>query len=83
MTRRPAARADNLRPALARKLNSTWRPVAVVGAIAAMALAGCGGKDAPDLANGKKLFIGKGTCGSCHTAYRVQLPDKTYEIKTP
>jgi len=25
----------------------------------------------------------QGTCGSCHTAHRVQLEDKTYEIKTP
>ena len=31
-----------------------------------MALAGCG-RSEPDLVNGKKLFIGKGTCGSCHT----------------
>jgi len=29
-------------------------------------LAGCG-RSEPDLVNGKKLFIGKGTCGSCHT----------------
>ncbi len=52
---------------MARKLNSTWRPVAVVGAVAALALSGCGNQDHADLANGKKLFIGKGTCGSCHT----------------
>jgi plastocyanin len=31
-----------------------------------VALAGCG-RSEPDLVNGKKLFIGKGTCGSCHT----------------
>jgi mono/diheme cytochrome c family protein len=38
-----------------------------VGALAALALTGCGGSDSADLVNGKKLFIGKGTCGSCHT----------------
>jgi mono/diheme cytochrome c family protein len=46
----------------------TRRSVAVVGALAALALAGCGRSgDAADLANGKQLFIGKATCGSCHT----------------
>ena len=25
----------------------------------------------PDLVNGKKLFIGKATCGSCHTLQRA------------
>jgi plastocyanin len=39
----------------------------VVGAIAALALSGCGRGGSADLANGKKLFIGKATCGSCHT----------------
>jgi plastocyanin len=29
-------------------------------------LAGCG-RSEPDVVNGKKLFIGKATCGSCHT----------------
>ena len=37
-----------------------------MAALAAVALAGCG-RSAPDLVNGKKLFIGKATCGSCHT----------------
>jgi mono/diheme cytochrome c family protein len=47
------------------------------GALAALALAslvavgGCGGKQSPDLANGKKLFAGKATCGSCHTLARA------------
>jgi mono/diheme cytochrome c family protein len=47
-----------------------------LGAVPALALltavAGCGGgsQDA-DLANGKKLFAGKGTCGSCHTLSRA------------
>jgi mono/diheme cytochrome c family protein len=35
------------------------------------ALAGCGGSEEPDLANGKKLFAGKATCGSCHTLARA------------
>jgi mono/diheme cytochrome c family protein len=44
-----------------------------VGALAALALAGCGsGTDKQaDLVNGKKLFIGQGTCGSCHTLARA------------
>lgn len=65
--RLPTARADNLRPVLARKLNSPWRLVALVGAVVALALAGCGGQQSADLVNGKRLFIGKGTCASCHT----------------
>jgi mono/diheme cytochrome c family protein len=56
---------------LARKLESTWRPLAAVGAVAVLALSGCGRDDSADLANGKKLFIGKGTCGSCHTLQRA------------
>jgi mono/diheme cytochrome c family protein len=52
---------------LARKLQTTWRPLAAVGAVAVLALSGCGRDDSADLANGKKLFIGKGTCGSCHS----------------
>jgi plastocyanin len=41
-------------------------------ALAAVA-AGCGGSQAgsADLVNGKTLFIGKGTCGSCHTLQRA------------
>lgn len=39
----------------------------MVGTLAALALTGCGRDSSADLANGKKLFIGKGTCGSCHT----------------
>jgi mono/diheme cytochrome c family protein len=68
---RPAARADNLRRALARKLQKTRRAAAVAGALAALALTGCGRDSSADLANGKKLFIGKGTCGSCHTLARA------------
>lgn len=41
------------------------------GALMAVAAAGCGRSEDPDLANGKTLFIGKGTCGSCHTLKRA------------
>jgi plastocyanin len=41
----------------------------------ALAAAGCGNGGAnpahADLVNGKKLFIGKATCGSCHTLQRA------------
>jgi mono/diheme cytochrome c family protein len=57
---------------LARKLNSTSRLAAAVAVLAVSALAGCGGESQQaDLVNGKKLFIGKGTCGSCHTLQRA------------
>jgi mono/diheme cytochrome c family protein len=44
---------------------------AVAAALALAGLAGCGGTEEPDLVNGKKLFAGKGTCGSCHTLARA------------
>jgi plastocyanin len=43
-------------------------PLALVAAVAA---SGCGGKESADLANGKKLFAGKATCGSCHALARA------------
>jgi plastocyanin len=43
---------------------------AVAAAGAALLAAGCG-DDEPDLANGKKLFVGEGTCGSCHALERA------------
>ena len=43
---------------------------AVAAAGAALLAAGCG-EDEPDLANGKKLFVGEGTCGSCHALERA------------
>jgi mono/diheme cytochrome c family protein len=52
---------------LAHKLHRTSRWAAALAALAALALAGCGRDDSADLVNGKTLFIGKGTCGSCHT----------------
>jgi plastocyanin len=44
-----------------------------VGALAALAMSGCGsGHDqSADIVNGKKLFIGQGTCGSCHALQRA------------
>lgn len=54
-------RRDDIRTALA----------AAVAAGALAVLAGCGGNEEPDLVNGKKLFAGKGTCGSCHTLARA------------
>jgi mono/diheme cytochrome c family protein len=53
------------------------RPGAARAAFAALALVvlvllgGCGREESPDLANGKKLFVGKATCGSCHTLARA------------
>jgi len=38
---------------------------------ALLGLAACGREDEPDLVNGKTLFIGEGTCGSCHTLARA------------
>jgi mono/diheme cytochrome c family protein len=54
-------------------IKTNWRPVgAACAAAALMAIAaGCGStstsSSGADLVNGKKLFIGKATCGSCHT----------------
>jgi mono/diheme cytochrome c family protein len=50
----------------------TWRLAACVCALGASVLAGCGESNRqPDLVNGKKLFTGAGTCGSCHTLARA------------
>jgi len=55
-----------------------FRPVSVrfktflaAGAVLALAVAGCGSTEEPDLVNGKELFVGKGTCGSCHVLNRA------------
>src|SRR3954463_2543915 len=52
-----------------------WRAVCAAGATVALAAlaAGCGGAgtEHADLVNGKKLFVGAGTCGSCHTLQRA------------
>ena len=39
--------------------------------VALLALAACGREDEADLVNGKALFIGEGTCGSCHALARA------------
>jgi mono/diheme cytochrome c family protein len=41
--------------------------LAVIGVV----VAGCGREDPVDLANGKELFIGEGTCGACHALDRA------------
>ena len=38
---------------------------------AVLALSACGREETPDLVNGKTLFIGEGTCGSCHALARA------------
>ena len=37
----------------------------------ALGAAACGRSEEPDLAHGKDLFAGKGTCGTCHTLGRA------------
>jgi mono/diheme cytochrome c family protein len=49
-------------------------PTALIAAAiaASLAAAGCGKAESQaDLVNGKKLFTGKGTCGSCHALARA------------
>ena len=44
----------------------------MAAAIGTFGLAGCTAREEPpDLVNGKTLFVGKGTCGSCHTLARA------------
>ena len=57
--------------------------LALVCLAALLALAACGREDEPDLVNGKELFIGEATCGSCHALARAgtkgtQGPDLDY-----
>jgi plastocyanin len=56
-------------------LQTMWRPICAAGAALALvaAASGCGPSSAAnaDLVNGKKLFIGAGTCGSCHALERA------------
>jgi plastocyanin len=44
---------------------------AVLVSAAGLLLAACGREEAPDLVNGKELFIGEGTCGACHALARA------------
>lgn len=55
---------------MARKLHNTRRLVVAAALLVALVTAGCG-KEQPDLVNGKKLFIGDGTCGTCHALQRA------------
>ena len=54
-------------------LEHRWKPAAAALAtlLVAVATAACGREEEPDLVNGKTLFTGKGTCGSCHTLSRA------------
>jgi plastocyanin/mono/diheme cytochrome c family protein len=45
--------------------------VPLAAAALAVVVAGCGHNSQPDLVQGKTLFIGKGTCGSCHALARA------------
>jgi plastocyanin len=45
--------------------------LAALALVSLGAVGGCGGKESADLANGKKLFAGKATCGSCHALARA------------
>ncbi len=48
------------------------RPLGLAAVAAAvLAVSGCGASEEPDLVNGKELFVGKGTCGACHTLARA------------
>ena len=48
------------------------KSAALVSLAALLALlAGCGREEPADLVNGKELFIGEGTCGSCHALARA------------
>jgi plastocyanin len=50
-----------------------WRKTCLplIAAALAVVAAGCGHSSEPDLVNGKTLFIGKATCGSCHALSRA------------
>jgi mono/diheme cytochrome c family protein len=48
-----------------------FKTLLAAGAALALAASGCGSTDEPDLVNGKELFVGKGTCGSCHVLNRA------------
>jgi plastocyanin len=48
-------------------------PLVALAVVATALAAGCSGsrEETPDLVNGKKLFVGEGTCGSCHALARA------------
>jgi plastocyanin len=47
------------------------KSVVFVSLACLLAVAACGRDDEPDLVNGKELFVGEGTCGSCHALARA------------
>lgn len=53
------------------RLPSHTRTLAALAACGATLFAAACGSEEPDLANGKKLFVGTGTCGSCHALERA------------
>ena len=55
-------------PRLRRVAHKSAVLVSVAGLLV---LAACGREDPPDLVNGKELYIGEGTCGSCHALARA------------
>ena len=78
MALRAAARVVNLRGPLALRTPSHWNlrhALAITAAVAlAAGAAGCGDATSggkADLANGKELFVGAGTCGGCHALARA------------
>jgi len=52
-------------------LRSPLHKLLLLALAAPLALTACGREETPDLVNGKTLFIGKGTCGSCHALKRA------------
>jgi mono/diheme cytochrome c family protein len=56
-----------------RSLAHRWKPAtaALAALLIAVVTAACGREEEPNLVKGKELFIGKGTCGSCHELARA------------
>jgi plastocyanin len=78
--RASSTRSSRIPAALPRPASWTTILVPVLATALAVVAAGCGHTSQPDLVKGKTLFIGKGTCGSCHTLARagtkgIQGPD--------
>ena len=54
-----------------RRLAHTYVVPICAVVLLALTVAACGREESPDLVNGKELFIGEGTCGSCHALARA------------
>ena len=52
-------------------LTGPWTASGIALLMAVVLTGGCGGKESPDITNGKRLFTGEGRCGSCHTLARA------------